>query len=71
MFIAQLLHLRPLLCTRIILRDLIDWEIGDVGVGLELGFEGSADAAKLVPDDAAEEGVGFYFLGAVLAGVAA
>lgn len=71
MLIAQLVHLRALARARVVLRDLVDGEVGDVGAGAEIGLEGCADAAELVPGDATEERVGFDFLGAILAGVAA
>ena len=67
MLIPQRIHLRPLLGRIVILRDLIDREITNVGCGLEVGFERGADTAELVPGHAAEEGMGFYILGAVLA----
>ncbi len=71
MLIPKRIHSSPLLRARIILWDLVDGEVADVSSGLQRRFKGSVDAAELVPVDAAEEGVGFDLLGAVLAVVAA
>ena len=70
MFITHLAHLSPLAFTGVVLWDLVNWEVADVSVRLELGFEGGANTTKLVPYDTAEKGVGFDFMRAVLAGVA-
>lgn len=61
----------PLLSACVVLRDLVDGEVADIGCGLQVWLEWSADAAKLVPDDAAEEGVGFDIMGTVLTVMAA
>lgn len=47
----------------VVLVDLVGREVGDIDVGVELGFEGSADLAELVPDDASEEWVILDLLG--------
>lgn len=66
MLFSQGVHGSSLLAARIVLRDLVDWEVAGIGGGLESRMEGSGDAAKLVPGDALEEGVSLYLLGAVL-----
>lgn len=43
--------------TRILLRNLIDREVRHVNVRAQSWFERRADAAQLLPNDAAEEGV--------------
>lgn len=71
MFIPQRIHSSPFLAACIILRDFINGKVAHINSGLQIGFEWCTDAAELVPGDAAEEGVGFDFLGAILAVMAA
>lgn len=51
--------LSTVLSRGIFLRDFVDREIRDVDVGSEAWLERSSDLAKLIPDNAAEEGVAF------------
>lgn len=61
MLLAQRIDLRAIGCRMIRLVDFVGWEVGDVDVGVEAGFERRADLAKAVPGDAAEEFVAFNF----------
>lgn len=66
MFFPKCINLSSLLRARIVLWNLADREVADIGVGGKVGLEGCADFAKLVPGHATEEGVGFDLLGTVL-----
>lgn len=70
-FLAQSLSLGAMSGSGVFLGNLINGEIGNVDIGLQVWLERRADGAKLVPIDAFEEGVGFDFLAAVGAGLAA
>lgn len=63
-------HLRILLCrhlfglcpmysTVVLLWDLINWEVADIHVRRQFGFEWSSDLSKLVPNHATEKGMPF------------
>lgn len=60
-FLTQRVDLRAIGCRMIYLVDFIGWEVGDVDVGVEAGFERRADLAEAVPGDAAEEFMAFNF----------
>ena len=71
MLITKRLNLRTLLGASVVLWYFVDRKVADVGIGLELGLEGGLDSSKLIPYYATKEGVGFDFLCAIGAMVAA
>ena len=61
----QDLSLSSPVCTVVVLIDVLYGEVGNIeGVG-ELRFKGGMNVAQLVPLHVVEEGVTFYFIGAV------
>ena len=61
LLVIERLDLGTNYCRVVSLIDIVDWEIGHVGGGVEAWLEGSADGAETVPINTVEEGVRFDF----------